>query len=170
MARFPQRLLPALMGLMIAAVAGCDATTGESITLGPSSVRSSAPFVSRGVSVSSPSVRAERIATSVCPAHPPLIAPIDLLFQAGPADMFFTGVQLQFVNGIAAREPGRTFTHADLIDRFGSTLVPAFDSRKFALEFPFGCIGASTGTLSIVVFAADSFHRETRTTLQLVIQ
>ena len=68
------------------------------------------------------------------------------------------------------REPSLTFRHRELVHRFGSILVPAFDRRTFAFSFPFGCVAAPTGTLAIVVFASDSFRRETRTRLDVVIR
>ena len=180
MPRFHVRLRPALMGLVMIVVAGCDdsattvITTGQFVTLGPSSIRSSSPtFVSPPAFVSrleSPTVRAERIATGFCPAQPPFLAPISLLFQAGTADVSFTGIQLQFADRLGGREPLRTLSQIDLFDRFGTTLVPAFGRRTFEFGFPFGCAGASTGTLVIVVSATDSLNRESRATLQLDVQ
>jgi hypothetical protein len=173
MSRFHSRLLPALMGLAMIAVAGCDddaVTNGPFVTLGPSSLKSSPAFVSSLINVSSPSVRAQRIGTGFCPAQPPFLAPINLVFRERPSDLFFTGMHLQFVDRAGGREPLRRLTQIDLFDRFGTTLVPAFEPRTFEFGFPFGCFGASTGTLEIVVFASDSSHRETRTTLHLVIE
>jgi hypothetical protein len=148
---------------------------GESVevgarVVGPSPLDAPAAFVSRGVSVLSTSINAQQVTASRCPAIPPLVAPVSLLLNAGASDLFVTGIDMHFVDRFSVREPLRSFGHRELVDQFGSTLVPAFGRRTFAFSFPFGCVTAPTGTLAIVIVVSDSSRRETTTRLDVLIR
>lgn len=170
MSRLPGTLAAALMCLAIVSIAGCEIDDTDELTaIGPSP-RELTGFVSRGVQVLSPSIHAHRVATSVCPSHPPFIAPVTFFVSAGASDLAFTGVQLQFVDQFGMRESVRTFSHTELVDRFGSTRVSAFDTRKLAFSVPFGCKGAPPGKLAIVVSAADPSGNETTMNVEVPIR
>ena len=108
---------------------------------------------------------------AACPAHPPLLAPLSLGFQGdGRSSLFLSSVHMQFVDRTGVTGGSMIFGRPDLEQRFGSIALPAFGTRFFPFEFPFGCVGLAAGTLSVTVFAGDSFGRESRTTLRVPVR
>ena len=108
---------------------------------------------------------------AVCPAHPPLLAPLSLGFQGdGRSSLFLSSVHMQFVDRTGVTGGSMIFARPDLEHRFGSIALPAFGTRFFPFEFPFGCIGSPSGTLTVSVLTGDSFGRESRTTLRVPVR
>ena len=108
---------------------------------------------------------------AVCPTHPPLLAPLSLGFQGdGRSSLFLSSVHMQFVDRTGIPGGSMIFGQTDLVQRFGSIALPAAGTRFFPFEFPFGCVGLSTGTLTVTAVAGDSFGRERRTSLQVPVR
>jgi len=152
--------------LLLAALSsyGCaddDTTSDLSNGVGPSPLPSTAAFVSRAVHVDPAFIEPLSIAGAVCPNHQPFLAPMSVVFHGdGRSDRSLTQVQMQFVDRTGAIGGVMTIAQHDLVQRFGSTSLPAFGTRRFPFSFPFGCAGLPTGTLTVIVFAEDSLGRE----------
>ena len=138
---------------------------GSSMLTGPSALLSS-PFL-----VQPSFLDPLLIHGSVCPTRPPLLAPLSLGFQGdGRSSLFLSSVHMQFVDRTGVPGGSMSFGRTDLVQRFGSIALPASGTRFFPFEFPFGCVGLSTGTLTVIVLAGDSFGRESHTTLKVPIR
>jgi hypothetical protein len=159
--------LPVLVPFFVLAALssyGCDDNGTTSVLsngVGPSPLPPTAAFVSRAVQVDPAFIEPVPIAGSVCPQQA-FLAPMSVVFHGdGRSDLSLTQVQMQFVDSAGIVGGMMTIPRFDLVHRFGSTALPAFGTRTFPFSFPFGCVGLPTGTLTVIVFAGDSFGRET---------
>jgi hypothetical protein len=135
---------------------------------GQSAVNST-DFFSRGVTLQRASVTPERIGGAACPVAP-FFAPFSIVATGdGLADLFVKEVQMRFVDRVGVFGGSMTIGHPQLVQRFGSTGLPSVGSRLFPFSFPLGCSGQPAGTLSVVVLSGDSFGREIRTPLSLLV-
>jgi hypothetical protein len=155
--------------LLIAALChyACD-DNGETLTVnavGPSPFRLGAGIVNvaRGDLVQPAFIDPLAVTGGVCPTVPPLLAPFTVVFEGdGRADRVFNQVDAQFVDRSGVPAGSMVLTHTQLATRFGSTTIPASGTRAFPLSLPFGCVGAPTGVLTVVVLDVDGTGRETR--------
>jgi hypothetical protein len=151
-----------IVAVAIAVCPACDAS--ESIG-GVDTVR----FNSL-VFVESPHVRAVGLPEPTCPG-PVFVAPFDLVVNADSrSDLFVTQMQMQFVDQTGIRSPELMITRADLENQFGSTRVAASESRHFPVKFPFGCVGAPRGHVTVGIGLADTQHRERHTSLVVKVE
>jgi hypothetical protein len=152
---------------------GCE-SNGMSIRaagVGPTAASSTSVNVARGAFVQPALITPVLVTSAVCPTLPPFIAPFTLVFDAnGRPDLFLTQVHLQFIDHVGVVGGTMTLRHTELLTRFGSTTLPLVGTRAFPLSFPFGCVGAPTGTLVVMAFAGDSFGRETSTRVQVPVR
>jgi hypothetical protein len=138
---------------------------GPSILTAPSVLRSAAFVVQPSF------LDPLRISGAVCPIRPPFLAPLSLGFRGdGRSGLFLSGVQMQFVDRTGILGGSMTFGRTDLVQRFGSIRLPTFGTHFFPFEFPFGCVGLPTGTLTVIVFMGESFGRESRATLHVPVR
>lgn len=158
-------LLPFVMMAALTQYA-CDdngATPGVNV-VGPSRLIPQSEFVNvaRGALVRPAFIDSIFVPGGVCPTVPPLLAPFTVVFEGdGRSDRVFSQVHAQFVDHFGVLGGSMVLTQSQLATRFGSTTIPAFGTRVFPLSFPFGCVGAPTGLLTVVVLAVDGFGRET---------
>jgi len=158
--------LPLLLVTTALSHYACDdngATPGVN-AVGPSPLRPRAEFVNvaRGDLVQPKFIDPILVSGGVCPTVPPLLAPFTVVFEGdGRSDRVFNQVHMQFVDHFGVLAGSMVMTHTQLATRFGSTTIPAFGTRVFPLSFPFGCVGAPTGLLTVVVFDVDGLGRET---------
>ena len=141
--------------------------------VGPSPLAPTAGFVNvqRGAMVQPAFIDPVFVPGGFCPTVPPFLAPFSIVFEGdGRAERFVTQVHMQFVDHFGVLGGSMVLTHAQLATRFGSTTIPAFGTRAFPLSFPFGCVGAPTGLLSVVALAVDAFGHETSTRTQVRIR
>ncbi|MBI2189511.1 MAG: hypothetical protein HYU37_20635 [Acidobacteria bacterium] len=163
--------------LLIAALAisACH-ENGEALrvnAVGPSLSRPTDGFVNvaRGALVQPPFIDPIVRGGGICPAFPPLLAPFTIVFEGdGRSDRFFSHVQMQFVDRFGIAGGLLTLGRTELATRFGSIALPAFGTRAFPFSFPFGCVGAPTGVLTVIILTADGFGRETLTRLHVPIR
>jgi hypothetical protein len=169
----PIRRAPSLLPLILLTAwlsVGCD-DNGTDTVIGPSSLTSTAAFVSRAVSVQPAAVVAQAFPSAVCPAGPAFLAPVNVVIHAsGASDLSLSQVRMQFLDRSGTAAGSATFARSDLANRFGSTRIPVFGTRTFPFSFPFGCVGLPTGTLTVVVFVVDSSGRESRTSFEVSIR
>jgi len=163
--------------LLIAALATCacelDTTRAGINAVGPSPLGQSdvAVNVARGAQIQPTLIQPVPFARPLCPAFPPFLAPFTVVFEGdGRTERFFTGIDMQFVDRFGVAGGLLTFGRTELVNRFGSTTLPLFGTRAFPFSFPFGCVGAPTGTLTVVVFAADSFGRVASSRVHVTIR
>jgi hypothetical protein len=153
---------------------GCDDSgirRPGSIVAGSSSLTGPTAFLSSPFLVHPSFLDPLLIRGAVCPTRPPLLAPLNLGFQGdGRSSLFLSSVHMQFVDRTGVTGGSMIFGQPDLVQRFGSIALPASGTRVFPFEFPFGCVGLSTGTLTVVVVAGNSFGRESRTTLRVPVR
>jgi hypothetical protein len=167
--------LPFLLLIAALSHSACDdngATLGLK-TVGPSPLLPTAGFVNvaRGALVQPAFIDPIVVPGGFCPTVPPLLAPFSVVFEGdGRSDRFFSHVHTQFVDHFGVLAGSMVMTHTQLATRFGSTAIPAFGTRAFPLTFPFGCVGAPNGLLTVVVFAADALGRETSSRTQVPIR
>ena len=153
---------------------GCEDSGSKTLLFnsgtGPSP-HADARFVSQGVMVQPTSIDAHRVGDPLCPAHPPFLAPFNVVFQGdGRSDVFLSSVQMQFVDLQEMRAGVTTLGRPELDVRFGSTTLPAFGTRVFPFSFPFGCAGLPGGTLTVTVVAGDSNGHERRTVTRIPVR
>jgi hypothetical protein len=67
---------------------------------------------------------------------------------------------MHFTDRVGIAGESMTLDGFELQRRFGSTALPASGTRTLPFAFPFGCVGSPTGTLTVVVFTADSLRHE----------
>jgi hypothetical protein len=148
------------------AIAICSACDDASNSIGGvDTVRANS-----SVFLESPSVHAVGLPDATCPG-PLFVAPFNLIVAADSrSDLFVTQMQMQFVDRDGIRSPERTITRAGLVDRFGTMRIVAAESRRFPLEFPFGCVGAPQGTLTVAIGLADSQQRERQTSVAMIVR
>ena len=128
---------------------GCD--DGNRTRIGPSSVSSRARFVSSSVSVQSTEITAVPSPVSFCPFISPFFAPFTLVISADSvAAVQLQQVQMQFVDSFGIGEGFRTINTNELSSLFGSTIVPAFGTRAFPFQMPFGCAGGPAGVVNVI--------------------
>ena len=160
-----------ILVLILLVSVGCDdPDNGSATVIGPSSV-TAPPAFRNGAFMVEPSFLDPRLIPGAgCPGAP-FFAPISLGFRGdGRSSLFLSGVQMQFVDRTGIPGRSMTFGRTDLVQRFGSLTLPVSGTRFFPFEFPFGCAGLSTGTLNVIVFAGDSFGRESRATLHVPVR
>ena len=140
---------------------GCDENGTTRQIVGPSRVGTTAAFVSRATLVQPSFSGPEIVPGAVCPTLPPFRAPVSLIFEGdGRSDLSLSRLHMQFTDHVGVAGESLTVGRTELQNRFGSTRLPAFGTRTLPFSFPFGCVGAPTGTLTVIVFAADSRGRE----------
>lgn len=153
---------------------GCDdageRTRGVNF-VGPSVLTSSPAFLSRAFMVQPAFIDPLLLTGPLCPTRPPFLAPLTVVFRGdGRSGFLLSQVQMQFVDRAGVLGGLLTFERTDLVHRFGSTTLPAFGTRAFPFEFPFGCVGLPTGTLTVLMLAADSRGRENSMQVQVPIR
>lgn len=168
------RAVAPLLVFVLLTTAGCEDNGSKTLLFnggtGPSP-RSDPQFVSRGVMVQPTSIEAHRVGDPLCPAHPPFLAPFNVVFEGdGRSDVFLSSVQMQFVDLAEMRAGVTTLGRPELDARFGSTTLPAFGTRVFPFSFPFGCAGLPGGTLTVIVHSGDSSGRESRTVRRIRVR
>lgn len=168
------RVVAPLLVFGLLTTVGCEDNGSTTLLFnggtGPSP-RSDPQFVSRGVMVQPTSIQAHRVGDPLCPAHPPFLAPFNVVFQGdGRSDVFLSSVQMQFVDLAEMRAGVTTLGRPELDVRFGSTALPAFGTRVFPFSFPFGCAGLPGGTLTVIVVAGDSNGHERRTVTRIPVR
>ena len=150
---------------------GCDVDGMTSQVFGPSPIRSTAPFVSRAGLFRPSFIGPVIVPGAVCPTLPPFLAPFSLIFEGdGRSDLSISRVHMQFTDHVGIAGSVMTVGRPEILNRFGSTNLPAFGTRTLPFSFPFGCVGAPTGTLTVTVFAADSFGHENSSRLLIPIR
>ena len=166
----PAPLLVPLIALATWSSLGCE-HDDEDTMLGPSRIGSSeAPFVSRLDIVEPPLVVGVAVPFASCPVTPPFLAPLNVVIHgSASSETTLSQVQMQLFDTRGTVAGFTTFSHTDLVGRFGSTVVPIRGTRTFPLSFPFGCVGGLAGTLNVVVFVVDSDGRERRTSHNVTI-
>ena len=140
---------------------GCDVDGTTRQVVGASPIGSTGAFVSRGALVRPSFIGPVIVPGAVCPTLPPFRAPFSLIFEGdGHSDLSLSRLHMQFIDHVGVAGGSMTLGRTELLSRFGSTTLPAFGTRTLPLSFEFGCIGAPTGTLTVIVFAADSLGHE----------
>src|SRR5688500_15117547 len=140
---------------------GCDVDPVTSQVIGPTPIRSTGAFVSRGALVRPSFTGPVIVPGAVCPTLPPFLAPFSLIFDGdGRSDLSLSRVHMQFTDHAGIAGSAMTVGRPEIVSRFGSTSLPAFGTRTLPFSFPFGCAGAPSGTLTVIVFAADSWGHE----------
>jgi hypothetical protein len=130
----------------------------------------SVDFFSRGVTLLRPTVTPLPTGSVACPIRQPFLAPFTILTTGnGVSDLFLTEVQMRFVDRVGVIGGSMTIPRPQLVERFGHTSIPAFDTRPFEFAFPFGCVGEPVGTVAVVVVSGDSVGRDFRTSLALSV-
>jgi len=138
---------------------GCD--TNDTTVIGPSRIGTTAPFVNRSVQVRPSFTDPTAVPGAFCPAVQPFLAPFSLTFEGdGRSDLLLSRVHMQFTDRVGIAGESLTLDRLDLQRRFGSTALPVSGTRTLPFAFPFGCVGSPTGTLTVVVFTADSLRHE----------
>ena len=151
---------------------GCDenGTTTRQV-IGPSAIEPTAPFVSRATMVRPSFIGPAIVPGAVCPTHQPFLAPFSLSFEGdGRSDLSLMRLHMQFTDHVGVAGGSVTVGRTELVSRFGSTRLPAFGTRTLPFSFPFGCVGAPTGTLTVIVFAADSLGHENNSRVLIPIR
>lgn len=164
--------LPCVLGALLSF--GCDdpgdRNRGVNV-VGPSVLTPSPALLSRAFLVQPAFIDPLLLAGAVCPTRPPFLAPLSVVFRGdGRSGLFLSQVHVQFVDRGGILGGSMMFGRTDLVHRFGSTTLPAFGTRFFPFEFPFGCVGLPTGMLTVVVLAGDARGRESSTRLQVPIR
>jgi len=168
-------VLSSLLLLGALSTCACDGNGSTSAlnSVGPSPLRPTEGFVNaaRGPLVQPAFIAPVFRHGAVCPAFPPLLAPFTVIFQGDSrSDRFFSQLHVEFVDRFGVAGGLLTLGRTELASRFGSTTIPAFGRRTFPFSFPFGCVGAPTGMLTVVIFAADPFGHVTSSRVQVVIR
>jgi hypothetical protein len=178
------RLLAPLCLLATLSSYGCDdngRTDDRVDRIGPSAITfnsrfgesaiNSTGFFSRSVTLQTTVITPQRITGAACPTRPPFLAPIRILARGnGQSDLFVSQVQMRFVDRTGVFGGWMTIAQPQIVELLGSTRIPPLGTRSFPLSFPFGCIGQPAGTLTVVVFTADSSGHEVRTPLSMSVR
>ena len=132
----------------------------------------SVDFYAHGVTLQPAIVTPMVVTSAVCPTRRAIQAPIEVVAVAdADSDLILNQVDARFVNrsGVFVGFE-KTFAQRDLVDIFGSTLVPRAGSRTFPLTLPFGCTSDFSGTLAVAVFTGNSFGRTNTRTFTVVVR
>jgi hypothetical protein len=147
--------------VLVGALLSCGCDTSDATVIGPSRISTPAAFVSRGVQVRPSFDDPAVVPGAVCPTAQPFLAPFSLIFEGdGRSDLSLSRVHMQFTDRLGIAGESMILDGLELRRRFGSTALPASGLRTLPFAFPFGCVGGPTGTLTVVVFTADSLRRE----------
>ena len=120
-------------------------------------------YFAHGVTLQPAVTVPQALTGSACPTRPPFQVPFRIVGSGhGRSDLFIDEVQMRFVDRAGVVGGAMTMVRPQLIERFGSTHLPAVGTRAFPLTLPFGCVGRSVGTLEVVVLAGDSRERGVR--------
>ena len=153
-----------IVALTIAVAPACDDDAANSIG-GVDTVRTNS-----AVFVEAPEVQAIGLPDPTCPG-PVFSAPFAVVVSADSrSDLFVTQMQMQFVDRTGIRSPERTITRDALTELFGSTRVVAAESRRFPLDFSFGCGGVPRGNLTVFIGLVDSNQRERQTSVTMNVR
>ncbi len=157
----------------VLASSACDDGNGSNsqvISVGPSGVTSGFVNFAEGLTFRPAVVTPLAVAGALCPSIPPLLAPFSVVFHGdGRSDLYLSQVRIEFIGPTGASGGTRTLQKLELLDRFGSVALPVFGSREFGFSFPFGCLGAPTGALLVVLVTEDSFGRKGRRSLRIPV-
>jgi hypothetical protein len=130
----------------------------------------STTFFSRGVTLERETVTPQLVAGAACPTRPPFQASFGIVGSGdGESDAFLREVQMRFVDRAGVSGGSMTIAQPQLLQLFGSTLIPRFGRRSFPFTFPFGCVGDPAGRLAVVVLTGGSSGQQLRTSLSLAV-
>ncbi len=131
----------------------------------------SVDFFAHGVTLQPAIVTPQVVTSAVCPTRRAIQAPIEVVAVAdADSDLILNQVDARFVNRNGVFVGSKTFAQRDLVDIFGSTLIPRAATRSFPLILPFGCTSDFSGTLAIAVFTGNSFGRTNTRTFTVVVR
>lgn len=169
----PRHTLPLASFALLAALSssGCENGGVRADMTAPSPISFAPLALARAISVQPLVIVPQLAPVPACPAVPPFLAPFTVVIGGDSrSDLFLNQVQMQFVDRTGIRGASVTVARPELVSLFGSNLIPRSATRSFPLSLGFGCVGGSSGTLVIVVTAADRTGREGTARFQVTVQ
>lgn len=126
---------------------------------------------SQFASISPSTLTAQLIGRSACPELQPLRVTANLVVQSDDeVTLFLNEVRMRFTDRTGLPGPQVTLPAPMLTSQFGTALVQARSSRKFPLDFSFGCSTDRTGTLTVGVRARDGRGRDRSTEILVSVR
>jgi hypothetical protein len=178
------RWIGALCLLATFSIAGCDDDEGAKDRvrrMGPSPISFSGARESpvdafqvdaHGVTLH-PEIAVPQVVSvrSACPARQPFQLPFSIVGTgSGRSDLSVHEVQMRFVDRAGIVGGAMTITAPQLVERFGSTQLPAAGTRSFPLALSFGCTGEPVGRLEVSVLSGVSRERSVRSDLSITVR
>ncbi len=177
------RLLAAVCLLVTLSSYGCEKGSGfEEERIGsirPSQIgfngiaeplSNSTNFFGHGVTLQPAIVTPEVFTSARCPTARSFAAPVRVVVVSGDDDVFLNQVDVRFVDRKGVSREATSLTRANLVDLFGSTVIPRRVTRVFPLTLPFGCTADVNGTLAVAVFTGNSFGAFNRKTFEVDVR
>lgn len=146
---------------------GCSDTDTTATATGPTSLQLAG---STFASISPSFVSAQLIGRSACPELQPLRVTPNLVVQSDGVTLFLNEVRMRFTDRAGLTGPQVTLPAPMLTVQFGTALIQARSSRRFPLDFSFGCGTDRTGTLTVHVRARDGHGRDRSTELRVGVR
>ena len=147
---------------------GCSDTDAPATATGPMALTlASSTFASISPAV----LTAQLTGRPNCPGLQPLRVTANLVVLADDdVTLFLNEVRLRFTDRTGVAGPQVTLPAPMLTSQFGTALIEARSSRRFPLDFSFGCSTDRTGTLTVNVRARDARGRDRAAEIQVAVR
>lgn len=148
--------------------AGCSDTDAPATATGPAALKlTSSTFAT----INPSDVTAQLNGRPNCPVLQPLRVTANLVVLADDdVTLFLNEVRLRFTDRGGLAGPQVTLPAPMLTSQFGTALIEARSSRRFPLDFSFGCSTDRTGTLTVNVRARDGRGRDRSAEIQVAVR